>query len=204
MNGVLHGHASHSEAATADCCLSTFASSPAAFAEIQASRLRTCGKILREQTRQCDAGNAKWPDNFRALRKRWARQTEDGRSLAGRKVSGGLPRSRLCMTGCLDSTIRCRTRSPNGRVIRANHRSRFANCSAKPTALKARRVFSVHRFEIETRWQFVAQSSPEPGSAFIYGPSHLQIFSELLRRKLRGRSVISYFETHVAEPAWTA
>src|SRR5437867_5415778 len=37
-----------------------------------------------------------------------------------------------------------------------------------------------------------------PGSAFIYGPSHLQIFSELLRRKLRGRSVISYFETHVA------
>ena len=38
----------------------------------------------------------------------------------------------------------------------------------------------------------------EPGSAFIYGPSHLQIFCELLRRKLRGRSVISYFETHVA------
>ena len=37
----------------------------------------------------------------------------------------------------------------------------------------------------------------EPGSAFIYGPSHLQIFSELLRRKLQGRSVISYFEAHV-------
>src|SRR5215216_5633005 len=37
-----------------------------------------------------------------------------------------------------------------------------------------------------------------PGSAFIYGPSHLQIFSELLRRKLRGRSVISYLEAHVA------
>src|SRR5256886_8347063 len=28
-----------------------------------------------------------------------------------------------------------------------------------------------------------------PGAAFIYGPSHLQIFSELLRRKLNGRSV---------------
>jgi CubicO group peptidase (beta-lactamase class C family) len=40
-------------------------------------------------------------------------------------------------------------------------------------------------------------SVAEPGSAFIYGPSHLQIFSELLRRKLRGRSVISYFEAHV-------
>ncbi len=37
-----------------------------------------------------------------------------------------------------------------------------------------------------------------PGTAFIYGPSHLQIFSELLRRKLRGRSVISYFEGHVS------
>jgi CubicO group peptidase (beta-lactamase class C family) len=41
-------------------------------------------------------------------------------------------------------------------------------------------------------------SVAEPGSAFIYGPSHIQIFSELLRRKLGGRSVISYFETHVA------
>jgi CubicO group peptidase (beta-lactamase class C family) len=36
------------------------------------------------------------------------------------------------------------------------------------------------------------------GTAFIYGPSHLQIFSELLRRKLRGRGVIAYFEAHVA------
>src|SRR5438046_1248109 len=41
-------------------------------------------------------------------------------------------------------------------------------------------------------------SVAEPGSAFIYGPSHLQIFSELLHRKLRGRSVINYFEAHVA------
>src|SRR5258708_5593782 len=41
-------------------------------------------------------------------------------------------------------------------------------------------------------------SAAEPGSAFIYGPSHVQIFSELLRRKLGWRSVISYFEAHVA------
>ena len=41
-------------------------------------------------------------------------------------------------------------------------------------------------------------SVAQPGAAFIYGPSHLQILSELLRRKLRGRSVISYFEAHVA------
>lgn len=38
----------------------------------------------------------------------------------------------------------------------------------------------------------------EPGSAFIYGPSHLQIFAELLRRKLKGRSTIGYFEGRVS------
>ncbi len=38
----------------------------------------------------------------------------------------------------------------------------------------------------------------EPRAAFIYGPSHLQIFSELLRRRLRGRSTIAYFEGHVS------
>lgn len=37
-----------------------------------------------------------------------------------------------------------------------------------------------------------------PGSAFIYGPSHLQIFSELLRRKLKGRNTIGYFEARVS------
>jgi CubicO group peptidase (beta-lactamase class C family) len=39
----------------------------------------------------------------------------------------------------------------------------------------------------------------EPGSAFIYGPSHLQIFSELLRRRLGGRGTIAYFEAHVLD-----
>ncbi len=39
-----------------------------------------------------------------------------------------------------------------------------------------------------------------PGSVFTYGPSHLQIFAELLRRKLNGRSTISYFEERVAAP----
>jgi CubicO group peptidase (beta-lactamase class C family) len=42
-------------------------------------------------------------------------------------------------------------------------------------------------------------SIAEPGSAFIYGPSHIQIFSELLRRKLKGRSTIAYFERHVSD-----
>src|SRR5207247_7185819 len=34
----------------------------------------------------------------------------------------------------------------------------------------------------------------EPGTAFIYCPSHLQIFSELLRRKLGGGNTIAYFQ----------
>ncbi len=37
----------------------------------------------------------------------------------------------------------------------------------------------------------------EPGSAFIYGPSHLQVFSELLRRKLNGRTTTRYAEARV-------
>ena len=39
-----------------------------------------------------------------------------------------------------------------------------------------------------------------PGTRFIYGPSHLQIFSELLRRKLNGRSTISYIQENVLSP----
>jgi len=39
-----------------------------------------------------------------------------------------------------------------------------------------------------------------PGSAFTYGPSHLQIFSELLRRKLNGRRTSAYLEDQVLNP----
>jgi CubicO group peptidase (beta-lactamase class C family) len=39
-----------------------------------------------------------------------------------------------------------------------------------------------------------------PGTVFTYGPSHLQIFSELLRRKLNGQTAISYLEEHVLHP----
>src|SRR5262249_18762625 len=39
----------------------------------------------------------------------------------------------------------------------------------------------------------------EPDAAFIYGPSHLQIFSELLRRKLGGPGTVAYFERHVSD-----
>src|SRR5947207_7159084 len=39
-----------------------------------------------------------------------------------------------------------------------------------------------------------------PGSVFAYGPSHLQIFVEVLRRKLNGRSTVSYLEENVLSP----
>ncbi len=39
-----------------------------------------------------------------------------------------------------------------------------------------------------------------PGTQFIYGPSHLQIFGELLRRKLNGRSTSSYLQENLLSP----
>src|SRR5262249_38330488 len=77
--------------------------------------------------------------------------TNGGRSLAGQRVFGELQRWQLRRKVCSNSTIRCRTRSLSGRTIRANRRSRFGNCLVKPTALKARHVFSDLRFAIETR-----------------------------------------------------
>ncbi|MFL6514423.1 MAG: serine hydrolase domain-containing protein [Chthoniobacterales bacterium] len=40
----------------------------------------------------------------------------------------------------------------------------------------------------------------EPGTRFIYGPSHLQIFLELLRLKLPGRSPVAYIQENVLRP----
>ncbi len=39
-----------------------------------------------------------------------------------------------------------------------------------------------------------------PGAVFAYGPSHLQIFNELLRRKLNGKSTISYINENILSP----
>jgi len=57
----------------------------------------------------------------------------------------------------------------------------------------------LHRASIRDRNAVAIRSSilAAPGTRFIYGPSHLQIFSELLRRKLDGRSTISYLQDNV-------
>ncbi len=60
----------------------------------------------------------------------------------------------------------------------------------------------LHRQSLLDRNALAVQLSilAEPGTRFIYGPSHLQIFCELLRRKLGGRSTISYMQEHVLSP----
>jgi CubicO group peptidase (beta-lactamase class C family) len=60
----------------------------------------------------------------------------------------------------------------------------------------------LHRASIRDRNAVAIQLSilAEPGTRFIYGPSHLQIFSELLRRKLNGRSTSSYLQENVLSP----
>ena len=62
----------------------------------------------------------------------------------------------------------------------------------------------LHRDSIRDRnaMAFELPMVAQPGSAFIYGPSHLQIFCELLRRKLNGRSrTFSYFKNACLGPA---
>jgi CubicO group peptidase (beta-lactamase class C family) len=60
----------------------------------------------------------------------------------------------------------------------------------------------LHRASIRDRNAAATRLSilAEPGTRFIYGPSHLQIFSELLRRKLKGRGTTAYLEEHVLNP----
>jgi len=60
----------------------------------------------------------------------------------------------------------------------------------------------LHRASIRDRNAVAIRLSilAAPGTQFIYGPSHLQIFSELLRRKLNGRSTSSYLQENVLSP----
>ena len=60
----------------------------------------------------------------------------------------------------------------------------------------------LHSESIRDRNSVAVQLPPvaSPGSVFAYGPSHLQILNELLRRKLNGRSTISYIQENVLSP----
>jgi len=60
----------------------------------------------------------------------------------------------------------------------------------------------LHRESIRDRNAMAVRLSilADPGAVFTYGPSHLQIFSELLRRKLNGRRTSAYLDEHVLRP----
>jgi CubicO group peptidase (beta-lactamase class C family) len=60
----------------------------------------------------------------------------------------------------------------------------------------------LHRASIRDRNGVAIRLSilASPGAQFIYGPSHLQIFSELLRRKRNGRSTSSFLQENVLSP----
>ena len=60
----------------------------------------------------------------------------------------------------------------------------------------------LHRESIRDRNDVAIRLSilSPPGTVFTYGPSHLQIFSELLRRKLHERTTISYLSGHILDP----
>lgn len=60
----------------------------------------------------------------------------------------------------------------------------------------------LHRESIRDRNAVAIRLSilANPGTAFTYGPSHLQIFSELLRRKLNGRGTFAYLDAQVLGP----
>lgn len=60
----------------------------------------------------------------------------------------------------------------------------------------------LHRESIRDRNAVAIRLSSvaEPGTVFTYGPSHLQIFSEVLRRKLSGGGTFSYLDHRVLGP----
>lgn len=60
----------------------------------------------------------------------------------------------------------------------------------------------LHRESIRDRNAMAIRLSilAEPGTVFTYGPGHLQIFSELLRRKLHGRGTFAYLDAQVLSP----
>ena len=63
-------------------------------------------------------------------------------------------------------------------------------------------VFYLHNDNPGDRDQIAIRASivAEPGAAFIYGPSSLQVFHQVLKQKLRGESPTRYLERRVLRP----
>src|SRR5438477_8763620 len=153
---VRHGFASRSEAATVDCFLSHSPHRLPLLAKSVQQIAHAQQNILRVNA-EPPYWSCKMAAQFLSTMRMTDRLAADGRSSAAQKVFGGSPRWQRYAMDCSNSMIPSQTRLPSGRATRANRRLRFANCSAKPTALKAPRCFNAHRFGTETPWQFGCQ-----------------------------------------------
>src|SRR5262245_40642363 len=142
-----YGYSSHTEASTADSCLSHLQRlrlpSPKSKHQI-ASALQN----IPRTGAAVGCLSCKMAGRFSSITPTVAQRTDDGRSLAEQKVFGELQRSPRRMTACSNSTIWWQTRSPSGKAIRGNHRSLSDSCSVKSTGLKVPRVFSGLRYAI--------------------------------------------------------
>ena len=152
-----------------------------------ARRLCARSEIFGEQTWCFHAGHTKWPNYFRALCQ-WrigARKMADlqwNKELLGDRGAG-------CRARWIVQTRRSCFGYDHGMEERPAQIADHHPAIAQPDR-RYRRCFASSA-RVDPRSQCHGDSIvgvAEPGSAFIYGPSHLQIFSELLRRKLRGRS----------------
>src|SRR4029077_1760143 len=177
--------------------LATFATSPAAFAEIKASNCASAakysesrrgsgilvmqnGRTIFEHYANGGSANRRWPI-FSGTKSFWG-------IAALAAVQEGLFR----LDDPVSDTITEWKSDP--RKSQITIRQLLSQIDGIEGASRVQRPSIRDRNVMAIALPSVAQ----PGSAFIYGPSHIQISSELLRRKLGGRSVISYFEAHVA------
>src|SRR4029077_4632786 len=103
--------------------------------------------------------SCKMAEQFLSVMRMEDRRAEGGRSSAGRKVFGESPPWLRCTMDYSGSKIPFPTRSLNGRMIHVSRGSRFVSCLIRPTVSKAPRVFSAHRSETGTPWQFGCRAS---------------------------------------------
>src|SRR5205809_1885882 len=156
---VRHGCASHSEAATADYCLS----------RLQYRRLRWLKFVppiarVQQSTPRANAAfpcwSCKMAGPFSSIMQTADQLAQDGQSSAEQKVFGESPPWPRYMVDCLDSTISSPTRSLNGKTIRASHGSQSVSCSIRPTESKGLRGFNVRRYGIEMQLRFDCPQLP--------------------------------------------
>src|SRR5258707_13470312 len=176
--------------------LATFATSPAVFAEIKASDCARAAKY--SETRR---GSAMLViQNGRTIFEHYANGGSANRRwpiFSGTKSFWGIAALAAVQEGLfklddpVSDTITESQSDP--RKSQITIRQLLSQTDGIEGASRLQRASIRDRNAMAIRLPIVA----EPGTAFIYGPSHPQIFLELLRRKLNGRATTSYIEGRV-------